>query len=739
MLELAKPIWSDIAGINQYLDVKHVFYIMGKYPVCSYDYDRKNIDEFREKLPKSVLQICADTEYVVHINGNYVGTGQYRTFRGVKVYDEYDVSGFIRAGENEITVTAYCEGENSQTYQQDTPILIFAIQCGRQMILSGEETLVREHPCYESGRMEKVTPQLGYTYHYHAQPKEIPWKQAVVAEASFQYIPRPVKKLIHGKIVEGQIIAQGIVQRTCNGIPAEMMYSDGLFCKKREEIFDGNIMKYQKDGVFFVIDLKKEYAGLLYLKINAGEGTVLDIGWGEHLEDMRVRTSVGGRNFACRYVCKDGEQEFIGYFRRFGCRYLEIHITQMTGDIRLLQIGLIPTDYPLDREGSFVCNDFLINRLCEAASHTLKLCMHEHYEDCPWREQALYAFDSYIQMLCGYYHFGEYEFARASLKLLADGQKEDGMLPICAPSGIKMTIPSFALSWILSLEKYVLYSGDVDFGLEMLSIAERILGAFQVKDDLIQNDLCEDNWHFYEWSEGLDGKNISDEFEDSVINFYYILACEAYEKLCSYTGKAEKKVYHDPGKIRSALRKKYLDSTRGLFRTREWEERFHELTQALAVLSGTAEEPEKIREKLLHKNNGMVRLTLSTCLYKYEAVLAQDGRFEKDVLKEIADIWGKMLFSGADTLWEVEEGAAAFEDAGSLCHGWAAVPVYVLYKYYLGFEPTKPGFGEYKLQPRKNGIISEVVTTLFTPDWGKRIHIMDGNAEEEDRWQQEKM
>ena len=35
-----------------------------------------------------------------------------------------------------------------------------------------------------------------------------------------------------------------------------------------------------------------------------------------------------------------------------------------------------------------------------------------------------------------------------------------------------------------------------------------------------------------------------------------------------------------------------------------------------------------------------------------------------------------MLREGATSFWETELGEAAFADAGSLCHGWAALPVY---------------------------------------------------------------
>ena len=37
--------------------------------------------------------------------------------------------------------------------------------------------------------------------------------------------------------------------------------------------------------------------------------------------------------------------------------------------------------------------------------NTLKLCMTEHYVDCPRQEQCLYAFDSRNQMLVGYTAF----------------------------------------------------------------------------------------------------------------------------------------------------------------------------------------------------------------------------------------------------------------------------------------------------------------------------------------------
>lgn len=171
-------------------------------------------------------------------------------------------------------------------------------------------------------------------------------------------------------------------------------------------------------GVYIILDLGQEQAGLFSMDIQASEGTIIDIGYGQHLDDMRVKTWVGNRNFANRYICREGRQVFTYYFKRFGCRYIQLHITNSKGLFKIYYAGLIPWEYPVSEKGEFKCNDSLHNKIYEISARTLHLCMHEHYEDTPWREQALYAMDSRNQALCGYYCFGEYSMPRASFELL---------------------------------------------------------------------------------------------------------------------------------------------------------------------------------------------------------------------------------------------------------------------------------------------------------------------------------
>lgn len=136
-------------------------------------------------------------------------------------------------------------------------------------------------------------------------------------------------------------------------------------------------------------------------------------------------------------------------------------------------------------------------------------------------------------MLFGYYAFGEMEQPKASLKLLALSQREDGLLELCAPGRTPVTIPSFSLMFIVALEEYCRYSGDVAFGKELLPTAQKILDAVQnrVRDGLVWNFQESCYWNFYEWTPLLDAEPIFREetlslSAEAPLQLLYILAMQ---------------------------------------------------------------------------------------------------------------------------------------------------------------------------------------------------------------------
>ena len=84
----------------------------------------------------------------------------------------------------------------------------------------------------------------------------------------------------------------------------------------------------------------------------------------------------------------------------------------------------------------------------------------------------------------------------------------------------------------------------------------------------------------------------------------------------------------------------------------------------------------------------MTGITLSMRCFMYDALLKTDRQqYQTFILEDIAVRYGRMLDAGATTFWETELGEKDFHNAGSLCHGWSAMPVYY---YHLFFEDEHP-------------------------------------------------
>ena len=50
--------------------------------------------------------------------------------------------------------------------------------------------------------------------------------------------------------------------------------------------------------------------------------------------------------------------------------------------------------------------------------------------------------------------------------------------------------------------------------------------------------------------------------------------------------------------------------------------------------------------------------------------------FSSLVLDDIDKLYTSMIDFGSTTVWETELGESDFDNAGSLCHGWSALPIY---------------------------------------------------------------
>ena len=430
---------------------------------------------------------------------------------------------------------------------------------------------------------------------------------------------------------------------------------------------------YSEREGYLLVDMGREVAGYPDLEFDSPCEQEVLITFGEHLnEGGRVLREVGGRDFSFNIKARKGKNSFFCPLRRLAGRYFEV-ISDTP--ISAAYIGMRPVDYPVTELKKEYESD-LVKRIYETSVRTLRLCMHEHYEDCPWREQALYALDSRNQRLFGYHAFRETEYPRANLLLMSKGLRPDGLLPICYPAGRDVPIPFFSLAYILEVCEYVEYTGDRTLLDEVGGVMQTIIETFTKKIDetgLIAR-LPYPYWNFYEWSPGSSARpDMSRKAEDPyhkdyeiILNAFYVYVVNIYNKTvgADYNTDAVKKAIHDT----------FYVASDGLYKLSCENGAYSQLANSFAALIGLG--GDALLGKIAACEGNMIPATLSMKPFFYDALLTDKDGYSQFVLDDIKRVYKNMLDDGATSFWETELGWLDFNKAGSLCHGWSAAPVY---------------------------------------------------------------
>ena len=738
----AQWIWTTETGqaVNQYVEFR-----------CEFNVDSVDIAE---------LCLSVDSNFVAWVNGQLVGTGQFSDFPEKKTFSRMDITHTLVPGKNVLAMLGHYCGQDNFSYIPGKPGLWFAIRCGNTEIVSDENAIRRIAPAYQQGSIARITPQLGFTFEYDARNQDNwitleyqpgkSWASAVTVSGIGHPKERPLPMLSLKSRPAHKIIAQGLLKRSGSNdaTVAQLMQQDFLSARHNYELFDNVAAGSEEltsrtvtiatgdlagsDGAYVVVDLDREQCGFIDLELDTAAGTIIDIAVGEHLDDLRVRSSVGGRHFASRYITCAGRQRFTHFASRYAGRYVQLHFTNVTASLTLHYAGLIPCDYPLEMRGSFSCDDSLMNRIYEVSRHTLHMCMHELYEDCPWREQALYAEDARIESLIGYYAFGEYDFARVSLNIIGQSAREDGYLDLCAPAKFSVTIPFSTMAWLMTVEEHLRFSGNIGQAKMKLPQVRKMVDTHlgQLVDDLLPCPQDKKYWHFYDWADGLDGpfstpnrgEGLTGQRFDAPLNGFFVFALQAAARICDTCDETSAaQIYKKQADAtRAAFHKKFWDDSEKAYKTyvgsQAIENHYAEMTQAVALLGGIV--PQDIAKQLVQKlaqpNNGMVAITLGASIYKFDAILSGAPDLAGQVFDEISRDWGKMLYSGATSFWETIKGQFDFSGGGSLCHGFSTTPAYVYQAYLLGIKPLEAGFASFQVNPLFSVVLS-VSGTVPTP------------------------
>lgn len=599
--------------------------------------------------------ISCDTDFVLFLNGAVVGFGQYPDYPHYKIYETFDVSAQVRSGENLVAIEAYHGGPCSTHYLGKSGLVFYAERNGKTVLESGAHVQSRLSPLYESHVKRYISPQLGYSYNCDLR-REDGWRigpadgfhdSVVIDGMATELHSRPIAKVRLGKFCEGKLLS--------------------------------------RDDSVCLFDLGREEAGYPELTVCAPCVAEVRLSYGEHIADGAVRSEIEGRDFSVHITVPEGVTDFSSLFLRFGARYLQVECEQQ---IQVLRCGLREAEYPHAEKKPLRLSTPLRQKIYDTCVRTLELCMHDHYEDCPWREQAMYVLDSRNQMLCGYLAFGEFAFARASLELICNDSGADGYLSICFPAAFALKIPSFSLHWFTQMREYLQYSGDITLAEKYYDKLQTLLDLFLLRtENGLEPNFYGDKsfWNFYEWSDGLEGKIFTEEKKrfDLPLNCLLSIAMRQTDAIRAAIGKRPRYT-RQIAALNAKIHEAFFVAEKGVYRDFTDSEHFSEFGNALAVLCGAAvgDDARTVCERIAEKDGVLIPASLSTASFVYDALLETDrDRYTDFVLGDIDEKYGYMLQEGATSFWETLAGEKDFGGAGSLCHGWSAMPAY----YYRSF------------------------------------------------------
>ena len=469
----------------------------------------------------------------------------------------------------------------------------------------------------------------------------------------------------------------------------------------------------KKDGILY--DFGCETFGYLKFKGIKGEG-IINIYYGESAEEALDKDHC--ETLDRLVCCGNATTNETKGSKAFRYVYIETNIAY---DHLCMDFEYAPFD--INHSGTFRSNDDELNQIWDVAAYTMDLTTREFFTDGIKRDRWIWSGDAIQSYLMNYYLRFDIECVKRTIRQLR------GKDPVTSHVN---TIMDYTFYWFKSIEDYYLYTGDVEFVREIYPKMKTLMDYCLSRtnsDGLMEGQP--DDWIFVDWVDFPMHKR-------GALCFEQILFCKSLEVMntCATIlrdnplqnppqGSFTSAIYEQDANlffslskhIISKLKTIYLDKENNMFihaiENGERNEMITKFPNMFAILYDYASDKEKqdIMEHVML--NDMIEKITTPYMRFYELETLCMMGYQSKVLDEMKDYWGGMLKEGATTFWEkynpTEKGTQHLAMYGrpygkSLCHAWGASPIYLIGKYFLGVQPTKPGYERYTIKPSLGGL-----------------------------------
>jgi hypothetical protein len=638
------------------------------------------------------LQISGASWYVVWIDGQAFTEGPDRYDAN---YPEYQIRKLsLPEGNHVVAVQVHFEGVETRIQKIIQPFLYF------QAFISGTEIPIEWKCEYLRGYISqgrRIIPSLGWIEWSDTRWQQIDWQQSVYNDASWTnavFVNRSLGSFSASRLspvkmipIKSKLIAQGElaeVYGVFNDSPGATFYLRDLTCDV-----------YPPEGVWFRFDLGQVMLSRPKFLLDLPGGTVVEFAYSESLLNGRVSPWIcvsGGDTYNLfRYLARGGIQEFCP-LTPLGGRFVELHIMAPKTKVKLMDYSFIQRTYSEKEDGSFNCNDTLLNKIWQVGINTHRACSEDALVDNPTRERGQWIGDfGLVGLENASVAYSDIANLRRGFVQAAQSAIPEGMVVAQSP-GNEIVIPSFSLQWISSCLNYWRLTGDKTLITELHQAAEKNINSFNkywTKDGIV----CP-YWNFIDW-----GYVANSGPSDMALNLHYFIGLHAMENWEMAVGQNDLALTYrnkatEVEQVIQLWINKYQTQTGYNYDSIGYHKTVLALKAGLIPDSRKVEAIASIKKHILNcypNNLNAPRLsnpsvTNPQLITPYFASYTFPVLFENNetqfVLDQYRTCWGWGINQGLTTWMEV------FDLRWSHCHQWSGAPTWQLSRYVLGLHPT---------------------------------------------------
>ncbi len=617
---------------------------------------------FSKPRGKTVIRITADDCYKLYINGVFVGQGPTPGYHFHYHWNEFDITEFLREGENEIRAECYYQGYvNYAWVSSDRRLGLIAAVFSEGEYVFGTGS---HWQCALDGRFF-FTHTMGYdtitAENADLRRSPLAFEDCACHDLGYRFAPTPARAV---EVYDVYPVSQ-------EAIPGGILYDFGT------EITAG-----------------------LRLRLRGTAGETVRILCAEELEDTPLKLRYDMR-CGCRseelLILAQGENDYT-QFEYKGFRYAAV-LPEKGAEI--LSVTARVRHYPFDDD---YCNleteDPVLKTVWDICKRSVKYGCQEAYIDCPTREKGAYLGDAVITSAAQLVLTGDPSLLRHAMDNFTVSGRICPVMMGVAAGGIVHEIADYSLQFPILALRYYRYTRDKAYLRKDLEAIEGMLGYFRryARADGLLEDVT-GQWNLVDWPENLrDGYDFpltrpmaKGSGCHNVLNAFYVGCVIMTEHIRDLLDIP----YEKRGDtLKQAFNREFYKPELGYYTDCKATSHASVHSNILPLFYGLCDKSweQQIADLLMEK--GMVCGVYMAWFFL--KALCRAGRLEDAyslIVSQGENSWYNMVREGGTTCFEAWGKDKKYNT--SLCHPWACGPVSVLAEDIL---PSMPQIGRLRIR-----------------------------------------